>query len=76
MTIHPEQLPHYFKALSPEGLKSLMMSNNLKKGKYYRYEVMFANGFWYAWYEEIVDEVELSKYANIDRRKGQRSQEV
>lgn len=76
MTIHPEQVSHYLKALTPEGLKSLMLVNNFKKGKYYKYDIMFANGFWYAWYEELMNEVELGRYVNINGRKGQRGEEV
>ena len=53
-----------------------MIANNFKAGKYYRYDIIFANGFWFAWYEEVLSEIALEKYATIDGRKGQRGEEV
>lgn len=76
MTISPDNVKHYLKAITPEGLKSLMIANNFKAGKYYRYDIIFANGFWFAWYEEVLSEIALEKYATIDGRKGQRGEEV
>jgi len=41
----------YLKAKSPEGLKSLMLTNNVKRSAYHSYDIMFVGGFWYAWFE-------------------------
>jgi len=43
----------YLKAKSPEGLKLLMINNNISKNSYHDYAIIFAGGFWYAWYEAI-----------------------
>lgn len=53
-----------------------MFQNNVKTNMYYNYEIMFANGFWYAWFEATADKMLTEKYDTIDGRKGQRSQEV
>ena len=41
----------FLKAKRPEGLRILMLQNNAKSGAYHDYRVMFAEGFWYAWYD-------------------------
>ena len=33
------------------GLRRLMLSNNVKNGLIYKYDIMFVQGYWYAWYQ-------------------------
>lgn len=66
----PDHIKYYLKASSPEALKILMFQNNVKTNMYYNYEIMFANGFWFAWYEATADKMLTEKYDTIDGRKG------
>jgi len=43
-------IPTYLKAKSPQGLRRLMLSNNVKHGGIFEYQIMFVGEYWYAWY--------------------------
>ena len=45
-------IPNYLAAGSPQGLRRLMLLNNTKKGIVFVYKITFANGKWYAWYND------------------------
>lgn len=64
----------FLKAKSPQGLRVLMARNNIKKRTYHTYQIIFAEGFWYAWYEGSRSE-ELES-GDIDVSEGQRTSEV
>jgi len=55
----------YLKAKSPEGLKLLMINNNITKASYHPYDIMFAGGFWYAWYEASSDNFIKEQVGNL-----------
>jgi len=63
----------YLKAKTPEGLKVLMIKNNLKTNKYHDYRIIHDGSFWFAWYEfdatSIIDK-ETSRALNEGQRKG------
>lgn len=49
----------YLKAKTPEGLKLLMIKNNLKTNSYHDYNIIHDGQFWFAWFEfdasQIID---------------------
>jgi len=47
----PSDCKDYLKAKTPEGLKVLMIKNNLKTNSYHDYRIIHDGSFWYAWYE-------------------------
>lgn len=47
-------IPNYLSAGTPEGLRRLMRLNNAKRGCWHKYDIMFVNGRWFAWYQEAV----------------------
>lgn len=47
----------YLKAKNPETLKVLMLNNNIKRAAYHSYDIVFADGFWFAWYEVSADQL-------------------
>lgn len=42
--------PNYLKAKSPDGLRRLMFATNSKYKAWFKYDIQFAQGFWFAWY--------------------------
>jgi hypothetical protein len=73
---NPNDVFYYLKSRSAESLKNLMIQNNIKRNMYFSYKIIYAEGFWYAWFEAPMDEALMEAYDNINGRKGQRSQEV
>jgi len=63
-TINDSQ--HYLKAKSAEGLKYLMMKNNLDRNAYHGYQIVFANGFWYAWYDASLSNSDMESADDLD----------
>lgn len=43
-------IPNYLVASSPLGLRRLMLFNNAKQNAFLKYDVMYVEGRWYAWY--------------------------
>lgn len=43
-------IPNYIKASSPEGLRRLMFKLQAKDQMQYKFDIIFANGSWFAWY--------------------------
>ena len=68
----PNHIKYYLKARTAEGLRVLMTQNSINANTYYGYEIIYAEGFWYAWFEDTVDR-EMNKNDIIDSGKGQRS---
>jgi len=62
---------HYVKAKTAEGLKTLMLKNNVDRNSYHGYQIVFANGFWYAWYDAKAKDMTMEEMDAIDGRKGQ-----
>lgn len=49
-------IPNFIKARSPQGLRRLMVKNNIRMGMEVRYiSINFVNGEWVAWYYENFD---------------------
>lgn len=60
-TIHSKNIPNFIKAKSPRGLRSLMIRNNTKRGKFFDYfDIQFVKGSWFAWYYD--DQVTLEDF--------------
>jgi hypothetical protein len=47
-------IPNFIVASSPLGLRRLMLLNNSKHGMWFKYDIQFVNGKWYAWYHADV----------------------
>ena len=44
-------IPHFLKEKTPLKLQESMFANNSKEGKEFKYfDIVYVNGFWYAWY--------------------------
>lgn len=56
-----DKIPNYIKAKSPQGLRRLMLANNVRHATEFRYSIIFANGEWYAWYYLTTDFKEVSE---------------
>jgi len=48
-------IPNFITAASPQGLRRLILLNNIKKGHVFVYQIQFSNGKWYAWYNDTVE---------------------
>lgn len=45
-------IPHFLKAGSPEGLRRLMLRNNMRWGMIFNYyQIIFDGKNWFAWYQ-------------------------
>jgi hypothetical protein len=63
-------IPNFLKAKSPQGLRRLMLLNNVKSVIQYTYhDIQFVNGDWYAWYYEPINIGDLTSGDN--NRSGQ-----
>lgn len=53
-------IPHFIKARSPEGLRRLMLRNNVKWGLIFNYyQIIFDGNTWFAWFQlDAVDALE------------------
>jgi hypothetical protein len=47
----------YLKARTPELLVTQQLRNNIKTGKFHNYQIVFANGTWYAWYNDTAQDL-------------------
>lgn len=65
----PNHIKYYLKAKTPEGLRVLMTNNSIKANTYYGYTIIYAEGFWYAWFEDTTDR-EMGKDDTIASSKG------
>jgi hypothetical protein len=55
-TARLDKIPSFVKARTPEGLRRVMLINNIKNAMQFVYhDIQFVNGFWYAWYYEQTD---------------------
>lgn len=52
MAGNARNIPNYIKARSPQRLRVLMFQNNLRKSHEFKYMIQFAQGYWWAWYDE------------------------
>ena len=53
-------IPSFLKAKSPEVLRGLMLRNNAQHGVMFKYyDIQFAQGFWWAWFNVPVDAKEV-----------------
>ena len=53
-------IPHFLKEKTPLKLQQAMLSLNSFKGKEYKYfDIQYVNGYWYAWYYEVLSEEEI-----------------
>jgi len=50
MVANTAHIPNFLVARSPEGLRRLMLVNQVKKGAVFNYQISFSKGRWYAWY--------------------------
>jgi hypothetical protein len=63
----PSIIKSYLKAKTPEGLKLLMIKNNIETNSYYSYSVIFDGSSWFAWYDfdaSLMIEKETSRLLN------------
>jgi hypothetical protein len=50
-------IPHYLKAVTPEGLRLAMLKLNMMKGKEHDYyQIVFDGSSWFAWYYDEAKE--------------------
>lgn len=59
-------VPNFIKAKTPALLQGLMLENNLLKKAYIQYQDISqsTDGYWYAWFYEVVD-----FYPQLDKNK-------
>lgn len=66
-----DDVKYFLKAKKPESLQVLMIQNNIKTGKYHDYRIVFAEGFWFAWYEDSANDFlkkEVERVTNANRK--------
>lgn len=66
----PSHVKHYIRSKTAEGLKALMIDNNVKKKHYFDYQIVHDGANWFAWYEWDI-EGQLSEV--MDETNNQRS---
>ena len=59
----------FLKSKKPEKLTDLMLENNIKTRCYHDYRIVFADGFWYAWYEIDINDLIREKMNNVTKSK-------
>lgn len=62
----------FLKSKDPKKLTDLMLENNIKTKHYHDYRIIFADGFWYAWYEIDINDLLKEKMDDVRNTKGQR----
>jgi hypothetical protein len=60
----------FLKAKTAEELERKMLENSIKLKAYVPYQVVFANNFWFAWYEIGADQLLVDRINDITKRKG------
>lgn len=51
-------VPHFIQAPNPQALQKLMLENNLKNLKEYKYfDIGVQSGKWYAWFYEVAGNI-------------------
>lgn len=56
-----DKIPNYITAKTPQGLRRVMLMNNVKHVMQFTYHnIQFVNGAWYAWYYESANIGELT----------------
>lgn len=66
-----DDVKYFLKAKKPETLQVLMVENNIKTQAYHDYRIVFADGFWYAWFEGSATEFlksEVNRIRNVDSK--------
>lgn len=62
MATNSETSLQYVSSASPDGLVEACFFNNMKRGKYINYHsVTFADGKWFAWYQDEINPLELKQ---------------
>ncbi len=64
----PSHIKHYLKAKTPEGIKQLMMKNNVEKRYYFDYDLIHDGSNWFAWYEWDIDSLIPGVINEIDNQ--------
>lgn len=64
----------FLKSKDPKKLTDLMLENNIKTRAYHDYRIVYADGFWFAWFEVDINDILAEKLNNVRISKGQRSQ--
>lgn len=71
MAGNSKRSPSFLKAASPQGLVRLMLSNNIKLGMQFDYQIVHDGKSWFAWFYIIQDQKEaLSEALNGDLQSG------
>jgi hypothetical protein len=60
----------FLKAKRPVDLQKLMLENSIKTRSYHDYNIIFAEGFWYAWFEVDGSNLIEKEYDAINKSKG------
>jgi hypothetical protein len=55
-----DKIPNYVTAKTAQGLRRVMLLNNIKKNFQFVYNVQFAEGKWFAWFVEETRAGDLS----------------
>lgn len=61
------KIKRFLKAKNPEALEVLMLNNNIATNAYYNYDIVFANGVWFAWFEQDASELLKQRVKEIER---------
>lgn len=70
MTKDIGNIKSFLKHKNPTRLTDLMLENNLKTKCYHDYRIVFAEGFWYAWFEVDINDILTEKIKNVRNSKG------
>lgn len=70
MTKDMGNIKAFLKHKNPAKLTDLMLENNLKTKRYHDYRIIFADGFWYAWFEIDINDLLQEKLNDVRKRKG------
>jgi len=70
MSVNIDNIPTYVRAQSPQGLRRLMLRNNIKHGAIFEYKIMLGpDSYWYAWFQLDYGDEMLSE--NINTKEGE-----
>jgi len=63
-----QTIKQFLKAKTVEGLQVLMLRNNIKRAAFFDYQIIFANGYWYAFFNGDANEYIAEQVGQLDAR--------
>jgi hypothetical protein len=57
MQLNAGHIKSFLKAKTAEKLMKLMLENNVRKSSWHDYQIIYVDGFWYAWFTADINDL-------------------